>query len=53
MMRADENTATVAHLLCVAHGIKGEDGQVMPRSAFLPWMEEPEITLEQAMKSWS
>jgi hypothetical protein len=52
MMRADENTATLAHLICVAHGIKGQDGEIMPRDAFLTWMEEKEITLQDAMKAW-
>lgn len=52
MMRADENMATLANLICHAHGIKGEDGSVMPRESFLKWTEQPEITLEQAMKTW-
>lgn len=53
MMRADENAATIAHILCAAHGVKGSDGNVMGRDAFLMWKEEPELSLEEAMRKWS
>ena len=52
MMRADENMATLANLICHAHSIKGADGNIMSREAFIPWREEPELTLEVAMSTW-
>ena len=49
MLRADDNAATVAHVLAVGHGIKNDQGRVLGRSDFMRWIEEeePEATVEE------
>jgi hypothetical protein len=48
MHRADANTATLAHLICRAAGMKDENGRMFTRSDFMQWMdEEGEATVEE------
>ena len=43
--------ALLAHTLCVAHKIKSH-GSVPGIKEFMPHYREPEISLEQAMRTW-
>jgi type IV secretory pathway VirD2 relaxase len=49
MLRADDNTATLAHMLAVGHGIKNQQGNVLTANDFKRWNaeEEAEATPEE------
>ena len=49
MLRADENAATVAHMLAVGHQVKNQNGRVLSRDDFRQWSgaEETEATPEE------
>jgi len=52
-MRTDAAVARLSELVCVAAGIKSkETGEPMTAAELMPWTDEPELTLEDAMKKW-
>lgn len=52
-MRTDAAIARLSELVCVAAGIKNKTtNEPFTAADLTPWTDEPELSLEDAMKQW-